>query len=124
MNDYPKGYPSLATFLDSDEGFTVYRRFGYLQSRLLLKKQEELRCLEDQLDALEQKMIEDDDQRFCRSKVFGPNAEKHKNLLVSIESKFCSYGTYPWVNSQILLADADSSTPCNCSTDDGIQQAR
>src|SRR5215469_11608832 len=35
----PEGYPRLAAFLDSDENFMVYRRFGYLQSRLLLEKQ-------------------------------------------------------------------------------------
>ena len=33
----------LATFLDSDDCFMVYRRFGFLQSRRLLEKQEELR---------------------------------------------------------------------------------
>ena len=43
----------LATFLDSDDCFMVYRRFGFLQSRLLLEKQEELRELEGKLDRLD-----------------------------------------------------------------------
>ncbi|KAL2064190.1 hypothetical protein VTL71DRAFT_4684 [Oculimacula yallundae] len=44
------GYRSLGTFLDSDENFMVYRRFGYLHSRTLLRKQDELRKLESELD--------------------------------------------------------------------------
>jgi hypothetical protein len=31
--------PRLAALLDSDENFMLYRRFGYLQARLLLHKQ-------------------------------------------------------------------------------------
>jgi hypothetical protein len=42
----PRGYPALAAFFDSDESFMVYRRFGYIQSRLLLEKQDEMRALE------------------------------------------------------------------------------
>jgi hypothetical protein len=57
----------LAAFLDSDEGFTIYRRFGYLQSRLLLDKQEQLRLLEEKLEHLDLKITE-------------------------IESAYCSYG--------------------------------
>jgi hypothetical protein len=32
------GYPRLAAFLDSDENFMFYGRFGFLQARLLLYK--------------------------------------------------------------------------------------
>ncbi|KAF2231422.1 hypothetical protein EV356DRAFT_293280 [Viridothelium virens] len=53
LESCPKGYPHLAAFLDSDENFMVYRRFGYLQSRLLLEKQDELRKLERKLDLID-----------------------------------------------------------------------
>lgn len=36
--------------MDSDENFMIYRRFGFLYSRALLSKQDELRELEDSLD--------------------------------------------------------------------------
>lgn len=49
VEDYASGYPKLAAFFDSDDQFSVYRRFGYLHSRLLLYKQDELRELEDRL---------------------------------------------------------------------------
>ena len=36
--------------MDSDDNFMIYRRFGYLYSRLLLDKQDELREIEENLD--------------------------------------------------------------------------
>lgn len=50
MDQCPKGYPQLAAFLDSDENFMLYRRFGFLQARILLNRQDELRELEHNLD--------------------------------------------------------------------------
>jgi hypothetical protein len=47
------GYPYLATFLDSDENFMIYRRFGFLHARLLLQKQDELRMMEEELDRMD-----------------------------------------------------------------------
>jgi hypothetical protein len=50
-----QGYPYVATFLDSDENFMIYRRFGFLHARLLLQKQDELRLLERDLDRMDQR---------------------------------------------------------------------
>jgi len=47
------GYPYLAAFLDSDENFMIYRRFGFLHARLLLQKQDELRMMEEELDRMD-----------------------------------------------------------------------
>jgi len=47
-------YHYLATFLDSDENFMIYRRFGFLHARLLLQKQDELRMMEAELDRMDQ----------------------------------------------------------------------
>lgn len=49
VESYPIGYPRQAVFADSDESFMLYRRFGYIHSRLLLYKQDELRELEASL---------------------------------------------------------------------------
>ena len=49
----PDGYPKMAAFLDSDENFMVYRRFGYAQSRLLLEQQDIVRRLEYQLESID-----------------------------------------------------------------------
>ncbi|KAB8289845.1 hypothetical protein EYC80_010477 [Monilinia laxa] len=50
---YPEGYPQLAAVIDSDEQFMLYRRFGHLQARILLNKQDELRELEFQLNHID-----------------------------------------------------------------------
>ncbi|KAI9798990.1 MAG: hypothetical protein M1833_004343 [Piccolia ochrophora] len=54
LEDSPVGYPQLATFLDSDDNFMIYRRFGYLYSRILMQKQDELRELEESIDIRDQ----------------------------------------------------------------------
>jgi hypothetical protein len=91
VNDFPRGYPNVAAFLDSDEGFAIYRRFGYLQARLLLNRQEELRSLESKLESLEKSMMDTDEDIMCTRHIFGPDGGKHRELLAEIETKFCSY---------------------------------
>lgn len=95
VNDHPKGYPNLAAFLDSDEGFAVYRRFGYLQSVILLQKQEELRVLENELQENELLIQNDDDHALCYRELHGPHAARHQQLLKKIETSYCSYGIVP-----------------------------
>jgi len=50
-----QGYPYLASFLDSDENFMIYRRFGFIHARLLLQKQDELRIMEAELDRMDKR---------------------------------------------------------------------
>ncbi|KAL8792870.1 MAG: hypothetical protein Q9195_004512 [Heterodermia aff. obscurata] len=52
-DEYPKGFPRLACFLDSDDAFMTYRRFGLVFSRLLLNKQDEIQELEGTLLAMD-----------------------------------------------------------------------
>lgn len=92
VNDHPRGYPNLAAFLDSNEGFAIYRRFGYLQSRLLLDKQEELRLLEEKLGSLDLRIAGEDGGALCSRTLYGPNADEHRKILVEIETAYCSYG--------------------------------
>ena len=89
MQQFPTGYPNLAAFADSDDSFMLYRRFGYLQSRILLEKQDELRSLEAQLDNLDSsEMYDAPDNLFTRD----CQGETRKGLLTQIEGKFCEYG--------------------------------
>jgi hypothetical protein len=94
VNDHVKGYPNVAAFLDSDEGLSVYRRFGYLQSRLLLNKQEDLRRLEKDLGRMDRMIMSTDVNAMCSRDIRGPEGEDNEKLLGEIEEKFCSYGTY------------------------------
>ncbi|KAH7330214.1 hypothetical protein BKA65DRAFT_565359 [Rhexocercosporidium sp. MPI-PUGE-AT-0058] len=61
------GYPYLAAFMDSDENFMIYRRFGFLHARLLLQKQDELRLMEEQLDLMDRRDVSDNPKALqCR----------------------------------------------------------
>ena len=61
MEDFPNGFPKVARFLDSDDSFGVYRKFGTLHSRLLLNKQDEVSKMEAKLEAMDKMDSEDDD---------------------------------------------------------------
>lgn len=90
VDKFKKGYPNLATLLDSDENFMQYRRFGYLQSRILLQRQDELRVLEEQLETLDGKDYYDEPHKLQRRELQG---EARTKLLEDVEAKFCKYGT-------------------------------
>jgi hypothetical protein len=91
----PEGYPSLATFLDSDENFMLYRRFGYLQARLLLDKQDDLRRLEAKLDRLDKQVAQGDCPEDLSTRDLEPeDAQKRKILMDEIELRFCEYGEH------------------------------
>jgi hypothetical protein len=82
------GYANLATYKSSDEDAAIYRRFGYLQARLLLDKQDQLRLLEEQLDAFD----DTDIARHTRRGLKRKQAALRRKLLKEIETVFMSYG--------------------------------
>lgn len=88
MDRFPGGYPNLAAFADSHENFMLYRRFGYLSSRVLLEKQDELRALEEQLDELDDHDTDNNFDRLLKREFQG---EERKKLLFDIQFKFCEY---------------------------------
>lgn len=83
----------MAAFLDSDDNFMMYRRFGYLQARLLLEKQEQLRRLEEDLDVMD-KRGEAAGSRDLKTLKDGKkdNAGERRMLMRRIEKKFRDYG--------------------------------
>ena len=90
----PEGYPRLAALLDSDENFMLYRRFGFLQARVLLNKQDELRNLEKKLDRMDL-ADQNNDFSVLRSREKDLASSDHrKNLLRDIEDKFKDYGKF------------------------------
>jgi hypothetical protein len=77
--------------LDSDENFMLYRRFGFLQARLLLNKQDQLRALEEQLDEIDN---EDDEEHLKSRDVDDADETPRTRLLKKIETKFKEYGKF------------------------------
>ncbi|KAI4175770.1 MAG: hypothetical protein LQ343_001383 [Gyalolechia ehrenbergii] len=88
--------------MDSDDNFMIYRRFGFLYSRVLLSKQDELRQLEEDLDALDRsdasgtdrtrKCLKSQSKDYAREKLDG--VQTRKELLQAVESKLYQYGQY------------------------------
>ncbi|KAL2037595.1 hypothetical protein N7G274_009708 [Stereocaulon virgatum] len=61
IDDHPRGYPKLAAFVNSDENFLVCRKYGFLRSRVLLYRQDELSKLEKTLIELDELDSEESD---------------------------------------------------------------
>ena len=90
------GYPRLAAFLDSDENFMVYRKFGYAGSRLLLHKQAELQKLEAAMIEMDE-----DDERVSPGCLKSVDLESDPSslrarLMKDLEKKFDEWGKIMW----------------------------
>jgi hypothetical protein len=93
VENCPEGYPRLAAMLDCDENFMIYRRFGFLQTRLLLNKQDELRELENDLDCVDKFDVERNPMGLRSRELDAATNDRRKKLLYQIEEKFHDYGT-------------------------------
>jgi hypothetical protein len=69
VEDYQEGIPRLAAFLDSNESFCMFRRFGTTTARVLLHRQIELDILVDQLHKLDQEDAAAGDKLYRLSSV-------------------------------------------------------
>ena len=106
------GYPRQAAFADSDDSFMIYRRFGYIHSRLLLNKQDELRELEADLRDMDLIDASSEEGALClksreldeeRNDIQGLGPRRA--LLEKIEQKTLQYGMlerYPFYKSSYL----------------------
>ncbi|KAG4442411.1 hypothetical protein IFR05_002113 [Cadophora sp. M221] len=100
----PEGYPRLAALLDSDENFMLYRRFGFLQSRLLLNSQDELRELEQHLDRMDKVDYKKDHTLLQSREKDDAATGRRKKLLLEIGEKFKNHGTVQLLNAARDLA--------------------
>lgn len=96
VDDHPKGYPQLAAFVNSDENFLVARKYGFLRSRVLLYRQDELSVLENDLIALD---ADDEEKRplALQSRKHDEQTDKdpvysRKVLIQKIDDKLKEYG--------------------------------
>jgi hypothetical protein len=107
VGDVQIGYPNVATFLDSDAAFRIYRRFGYISSRLLLDKQAKLCQLERKLDRMDQYDSTEKDRNILIQTRDLPEQDSapRRQLLEELEAKFREYGK---------LSDLDAVTISKC----------
>jgi hypothetical protein len=88
VQDYALGYPQLAVFKNSSDDYALYRRFGYLHSRLLLDRQDGLQILERRLEEYDRANVSDSHTRALGEDVLLPR----QALLAEIECAFNAYG--------------------------------
>lgn len=89
----------MAAFINSDENFLITRKYGFLRSRLLLYRQDELAVLERDLITL------DDDDKInqplrLQSRKNDEEEDKdpvysRKVLMKKIDDKLKEYGKHP-----------------------------
>jgi len=101
VEDFPKGFPRLACFLDSDDSFMLYRRFGTVFSRLLLNKQDEMRELEGLLQGMDKTDESSGKSEYLMSRTEDVNRaddiptawpESRTQLMQKLEEKALQYG--------------------------------
>lgn len=92
----------MSWFLDSDEQFGIYRRFGIVHARLLIWAQDELRELEQDLmnmDDYDNLKEDGDDYLMSRENDVGrddlpPGKESRVELLGRLKQKTLEYGEF------------------------------
>ena len=96
VDDHPKGYPQLAALLNSDENFLMCRRFGFLHSRVLLYRQDELYQLEKRLLALDEADNEESPLMLQSRQADNEQDDQQmrKLLIGKIDEKLKEYGTH------------------------------
>ncbi|KAI9740264.1 MAG: hypothetical protein M1834_004842 [Cirrosporium novae-zelandiae] len=92
IDSHPLGYPRLAAFINSDDNFMMCRRFGFLHTRVLLYRQDELRELEDKLVRLD-KADEEEYPIKLKSREMDEAHEPcdRKDLIQEIDDKLKQY---------------------------------
>lgn len=96
MDDFPDGFPQLAAFVNSDDTFANFRRFGRLSARILLHIQNDLNDLEQKLDALDNQDAQDETMKLRLGgfeEFNGQNGEQ-RQLRKEIQEKYVEYGKF------------------------------
>lgn len=93
MDEYNEGYGKLAAIESCDPNFLIYRKFLWLRNYVLLRYQDELVELEEDLEDLDQYDYQNDDKRLIsRRRDDALAGSKRKELLRTIDRKLAAYG--------------------------------
>ena len=91
----------MTAFINSDDNFLIARKYGFLRSRLLLYRQDELSVLEKGLLDLDKDDAKNEDRKLAlRSRKFDEQddddpEESRKALMRKIDDKLKEYGKLP-----------------------------
>jgi hypothetical protein len=85
----------MARFMDSDDNYMTYRRFGNVQARLLLEAQDDVRILEERLEDLDEDETANEAEKkaLCSRELYGANwSETRRSLMKSLKAAYTEYG--------------------------------
>ena len=117
-----RGYPNLAAFQDSSQNFMLYRRYGYLQARVLLNKQDALSLLEKELEQFDRD--NEGCSVSCRPNEYTQDAIDARNkLLLLIDEALSSYGKIV-AHRDLSRLTCLSAITIHCARPCRLQQAK
>ncbi|KAI4099616.1 MAG: hypothetical protein L6R37_005888 [Teloschistes peruensis] len=95
VDDHPRGYPTLAAYMNSSDNFLMCRRFSFLQTRVLLYRQDELAEMEDTLLNMDDEDKDLEPLALQSRRLDGDRTEEpsRASLIEKIDSKLKQYGT-------------------------------
>ena len=113
VEDYPMGWPQLAAFLNSDDNFGIFRRFGQSHCRVLVQLQAEITILEEELRELDKFDSREGSSTLCRLKRLDcQNSEEkgQKEKIDRLRVKLFEYGERirDYQNLRVLEERSDS----------------
>lgn len=85
----------LARFTSSAPQFYIFREFRYLQSRVLLHLQDDIRALETQLWRMDEKDRVNDPHLLGSRELDDTMSGKRKIMMDRIQQKLVQYGKWP-----------------------------
>lgn len=103
MDSFPRGYPRLASLVQSDPNFAMYRQYRYLRHRCLLNIQDELAELERRLATLDADDEKDAPKNLTsRDLDYRQKWPRRKELLAEIKSKLREYDDLMFKTMELL----------------------
>jgi len=105
----------------------VYRRFGFIQTRLLLETQDRLRVLEERLDKLDESETvgDDNEDNLCSRDGDGGDQTERISLMAAIRTAFQEYGSLHQASPRGPIADnVFSRAIAGCSGHGSSEQAK
>lgn len=102
VHHHPQGYPQLACFMNSNNDWTIFRRFSYLSTRVLNHLEVELTDIEKELDAIDRNDAADP---IRKRRLRGFESTKwdnaHLEVLARCRTKLCEYNELFVGHSQV-----------------------
>lgn len=103
VDSYPQGYPRLASYMQSDPNFAMYRQFRYLRHRCLLYAQDEIVELERRLNSFDADDEKNDPLNLSsRERDDSQSWPRRKELLAEIKNKLQEYDDLMFKTMKLL----------------------